>query len=83
MNQFRHFANCRCLSSRGNFYAVSAGWRISQEDFLKNVGWITDLKIRASYGVMGNQFNALGTNSYTLYGSNQQTTYYDWKGTGN
>jgi TonB-linked SusC/RagA family outer membrane protein len=60
----------------GNFPAVSAGWRISQEDFMKNNTWITDLKIRGSYGTMGNQFNALSTNSYTLYGANKQTTYY-------
>ena len=81
---FRRDGSSKFINNRwGNFYAVSAGWRISQEDFLKNTSWITDLKIRGSYGVMGNQFNALGTNSYTLYGSNQQTTYYDWYGTGN
>jgi TonB-linked SusC/RagA family outer membrane protein len=60
----------------GTFPAVSLGWRISQENFMKNISWITDLKIRGSYGTMGNQFNALGTNSYTLYGTNKQTTYY-------
>lgn len=60
----------------GTFPAVSAGWRISQESFMKGISWITDLKIRGSYGVMGNQFNALGTNSYTLYGTNKQTSYY-------
>ncbi|RFM28468.1 SusC/RagA family TonB-linked outer membrane protein [Deminuibacter soli] len=64
----------------GTFPAVSIGWRISQENFMKNVGWITDLKIRGSYGTMGNQFNALGTNSYTLYGTNKQTTYYPYGG---
>ncbi len=39
----------------GNFPAVSAGWRISQEPFMKGVRWINDLKIRADYGVTGNQ----------------------------
>lgn len=39
----------------GNFPAVSAGWRISQEEFMKDVEWINDLKIRADYGVTGNQ----------------------------
>lgn len=67
----------------GNFYAFSAGWRISQENFLKDVKWLNDLKIRGSYGVMGNQTNALGTNSYDLYGSNKQTTFYDQTGSGN
>ena len=81
---FRRDGSSKFITNRwGNFYAVSAGWRISQESFLKDVEWITDLKIRGSYGIMGNQFNALGTNSYTLYGSNKQTTYYDLQGSGN
>ena len=49
----------------GNFPAVSAGWRISQESFLKDVKWINDLKLRADYGVTGNQdfgsYNSLNT----------------------
>ena len=39
----------------GNFPAVSAGWRISQESFMKDIEWLNDLKIRADYGVTGNQ----------------------------
>jgi TonB-linked SusC/RagA family outer membrane protein len=46
----------------GNFGAVSAGWRISEENFLRNVGWLNDLKLRASYGSTGN--NAIGTGLY-------------------
>jgi TonB-linked SusC/RagA family outer membrane protein len=38
----------------GNFPAVSAGWRISEESFLKNNNVVSDLKLRASYGVTGN-----------------------------
>ncbi len=38
----------------GNFPSASAGWRISQEEFLKKMSWIDELKIRASYGVTGN-----------------------------
>lgn len=49
----------------GNFPAVSAGWRISQESFMKDVKWINDLKLRADYGVTGNQdfgsYNSLNT----------------------
>lgn len=37
----------------GYFPAVSAGWRISKESFF-NVGFINDLKLRASYGTLGN-----------------------------
>lgn len=39
----------------GNFPAVSAGWRISSEEFMQGVTWINDLKLRADYGVTGNQ----------------------------
>ncbi|RZK39607.1 MAG: SusC/RagA family TonB-linked outer membrane protein, partial [Hymenobacter sp.] len=42
----------------GTFPAVSLGWRISQENFLKNVTPITDLKLRASLGYAGN--NSIG-----------------------
>ena len=37
------------------FPAVSAGWRISEEDFIKNIQWISDLKLRGDFGVTGNQ----------------------------
>jgi TonB-linked SusC/RagA family outer membrane protein len=38
----------------GLFPAVSAGWVVSQEDFLQSVPQISQLKIRASYGFTGN-----------------------------
>lgn len=37
-----------------NFPSASAGWRISQEDFFNNIKWISDLKIRGSWGITGN-----------------------------
>lgn len=37
----------------GFFWSASAGWRISEEDFF-NIDQINDLKVRASYGVIGN-----------------------------
>ncbi|MCS6968993.1 MAG: TonB-dependent receptor [Cytophagales bacterium] len=39
----------------GFFPSFSVGWRISEENFLKSVDFIQDLKIRTSYGVTGNQ----------------------------
>lgn len=45
----------------GNFPAFSAGWRISEEEFFPETGWITDLKLRGSYGITGN--NAIGNYS--------------------
>lgn len=41
-------------SKYGIFPSASAGWRISQEEFLKKRDWINELKIRGSYGVTGN-----------------------------
>lgn len=38
----------------GNFYSVGAAWRISEEEFTKNISWLSDLKLRSSYGIMGN-----------------------------
>ncbi|GAA3918676.1 TonB-dependent receptor [Chitinophaga oryziterrae] len=37
------------------FPSAGAAWRISQEDFMKDTKWISNLKLRASYGVSGNQ----------------------------
>lgn len=60
----------------GNFPAVSAGWRISEEEFMKGAEWINDLKIRADYGVTGNQdFGSyLSLNTMTGFG------YYYYNG---
>jgi TonB-linked SusC/RagA family outer membrane protein len=38
----------------GYFPSGSIGWNISEEDFLQNADWISNLKLRASYGVIGN-----------------------------
>jgi TonB-dependent starch-binding outer membrane protein SusC len=38
----------------GYFPSVSAGWRISKESWFRNVSFINDLKLRASYGTLGN-----------------------------
>lgn len=35
-------------------YSVSALWRAAQEPFIKKLGWINDLSLRASYGLQGN-----------------------------
>ncbi len=56
-----------------DFPAVSAAWRISDENFLKNNKIVSDLKLRASWGVTGNnripdnaQFSLLGNQNYAL-----------------
>ncbi|WP_207425258.1 TonB-dependent receptor [Pedobacter sp. SYSU D00535] len=40
----------------GVFPSVSAGWTVSEENFIKNnISWLSFFKLRASYGVLGNQ----------------------------
>jgi TonB-linked SusC/RagA family outer membrane protein len=39
----------------GVFPSVSAGWLVSKEDFMRDLSWVSSFKIRASYGVLGNQ----------------------------
>ena len=38
----------------GNFYSFGLSWRISQEDFMKDITWVDNLKLRGSYGETGN-----------------------------
>jgi TonB-linked SusC/RagA family outer membrane protein len=65
----------------GTFPSVSLAWRISQEDFLKGVTWINDLKIRASYGQAGFGGNVPGYNAYTYFGSSIGNSSYPIGGT--
>ncbi|MBV8391344.1 MAG: SusC/RagA family TonB-linked outer membrane protein, partial [Mucilaginibacter sp.] len=65
----------------GTFPSVSLAWRVSQEDFLKNVSWINDLKIRGSYGEAGNDANIVNSsigasNAYNAFGSGTGASYY-------
>lgn len=39
----------------GTFYSLSGGWVLKQEKFLLDVDWLTNLKLRAGYGAIGNQ----------------------------
>ncbi|HWD87221.1 MAG TPA: TonB-dependent receptor [Mucilaginibacter sp.] len=67
----------------GWFPSVSAAWRITQENFMKNISWLSDLKLRASWGTSGFNGNTNPLNQYTLYGSSSGGTFYDIFGTGN
>lgn len=58
----------------GNFGSVSAGWNISSEDFMKEVTFVDDLKVRAGYGITGNQdignylsLVTLGTGNFYIF----------------
>lgn len=55
------------------FPATSIGWRPSEEDFMKELDWLSNLKARASYGITGNNFipqysymNLINTTHYVL-----------------
>lgn len=50
----------------GNFFSVSGGWNIHQEEFFKAKDWVQQLKLRASYGSVGNRPTELYS-QYTLY----------------
>ncbi|MFC4209598.1 SusC/RagA family TonB-linked outer membrane protein [Pedobacter lithocola] len=69
----------------GFYPAASAAWRLSEEEFMKNVKWISDLKLRVGYGQTGNQrippyqyinrFQSSIINSaYAVGGANSLTT---------
>jgi len=39
----------------GYFPSVSAGWTVSEEAFMQDISWLSELKLRASTGKLGNQ----------------------------
>lgn len=51
----------------GNFPSASVGWRISQEKFMENAKFVNELKLRASYGAVGNQ-NIANLQYLSFYG---------------
>ncbi len=65
----------------GNFPSITGGWRISQENFMKNIDWIDDLKIRGGWGKSGSISDINPTNPYTLYSQVINQSYYDINGT--
>ena len=67
-------------NSIGFFPGVSAGWRLSEESFLKDVSSISNLKLRVGYGKVGNPLNA-GTFAYTSL-INSSISNYGVVGTG-
>ncbi|HVI45091.1 MAG TPA: TonB-dependent receptor [Chitinophaga sp.] len=48
------------------FPSVSAAWRISEEEFMKNVSWINNLKLRGSWGILGNESAVAPGNYYNF-----------------
>lgn len=55
----------------GTFYSLSAAWKLDQEKFMKQITWVNELKLRASYGLTGNTSGL---------GSNRQKSDYPYQG---
>ena len=49
----------------GTFPSASIGWNIKNESFLKDVSWLSGLKLRASWGINGN--DNIGNFTYAVY----------------
>ena len=60
----------------GYFPSGSVAWRVIQEDFMKNINWLGDLKLRASYGLTGNS----NIGSYPSLATYSPVTYADLGG---
>ena len=54
---FRYDGSSRFAKGKrwGLFPSFSAGWRLSEEEFMKEIPWIYNLKLRASWGQLGNE----------------------------
>lgn len=62
----------------GIFPSFSAGWRVNQEEFMKDIHWINNLKIRASWGQLGN-INNVG--QYDYFSTYEQGDNYNFEDT--
>lgn len=65
----------------GTFPSVSAAWRITEEDFMKDQSVFNDLKLRVGYGISGNSLGFDAFYSRPIYGSTGWFTYVDANGT--
>lgn len=61
----------------GYFPSFSAGWRVNQEAFMKDITWINNLKIRASWGTLGNINNVGNYDYFQKYNLGANYTFND------
>ena len=65
------------------FPSAALAYKMSEEKFLKNVGWLSDLKLRLSYGKTGQQDGIGDYNYFAIYSMNTGVgSYYDVAGNG-
>lgn len=64
----------------GLFPSVAVGWRLKDEAFLANVNVISDLKLRASYGVTGQQDISNDYPALALYTASDSLATYEFNG---
>jgi len=62
----------------GTFPSVALGWRVTEEDFLKNSTILSNLKLRASYGVTGQQDGIGNYNYIPVYTISQDGAQYQF-----
>lgn len=68
---FNRDASSRFLNNKwGDFYSVGAAWVLTQEDFMSGVDFVDFLKVKASYGVLGNSGGVGYYPGYNLYSVN-------------
>ncbi|MET3980731.1 TonB-linked SusC/RagA family outer membrane protein [Mucilaginibacter sp. UYP25] len=60
----------------GTFPSVSLAWRASQEEFLKGISWLNDLKIRGSYGISGYNGNVVRNSFYSGFDGGSGNSAY-------
>ena len=68
----------------GWFYSGSLAWNITEEDFMKDIHWLDIAKLRASYGITGNDqigndyawISTISSDQNVVFGTTAIPTYY-------
>lgn len=68
------------LNRYGYFPSVSAGWRVSDEPFMKSLRWLSELKLRGSWGRIGNDA-IQSAQTVNQYAADRYYSFYDLNGT--